>query len=372
MFKIGIAYSPEDRWNNNVFGYATEERWMFMDVIMCAGSVEQCRALEIDLIARLQKVPGCYNIKPGGEGIFSASGKLLACYCSAVYAPAGSGVSARAAWRARKAALQGATIACLINRAGATVNADTVAGGVGKNMLSFGSESVLADQMSFVLGVLTMIALTVVLVVSLWCRGVRALPSEVNLLRAYTMWSVIVIGPINVIKDTGEFLIVWSQSVFELGLFADTCGMLHPIIVALMVGVFVGVHGVLRRGSELRAKTLRAQADEPDVRVEPAPAPNPPLDVARLVPPNPVPRVVPPPVANPLLNTVPPPPPPMAEPKPGPKRRARPAPPQPAPPEPCPKCRTPMVFKRARGGGCFMGCSRYPDCDGSGPPARPS
>ena len=102
IFKIGIAYDPKHRWWNDEFGYDTEQTWMFMDV-MHHGTVEECRSLEIDLIARLQHLPGCYNVKPGGEGISAhSSTSSSGCYCYAVYAPAGSGVSIRVDWRKRK------------------------------------------------------------------------------------------------------------------------------------------------------------------------------------------------------------------------------------------------------------------------------
>ena len=76
---------------------------MFMDV-MHMGSAEECRALEIDLIARLRKVPGCYNHKPGGEGISAHSNVAAStsCYCYAVYAPSGSGVSVHTARLSRR------------------------------------------------------------------------------------------------------------------------------------------------------------------------------------------------------------------------------------------------------------------------------
>lgn len=100
IFKIGIAFCPEHRWRNPEFGYVTEETWMFMDV-MHMGSAEECRTLEIDLIARLRKIPGCYNHKPGGEGISAHSAASTSCYCYAVYAPAGSGASVHKAWLSR-------------------------------------------------------------------------------------------------------------------------------------------------------------------------------------------------------------------------------------------------------------------------------
>ena len=102
IFKVGIAYDPKHRWGNDDFGYATEQTWMFMDVLHC-GPAGECRALEIDLIARLIAMAGCYNEKPGGEGISANSSgvPVMPCYCYCVFAPAGSGLGVRAEWQQR-------------------------------------------------------------------------------------------------------------------------------------------------------------------------------------------------------------------------------------------------------------------------------
>ena len=72
--------------------------WTFMDV-MYAGTRAECRLLEIALISRLGPIPGCYNTRPGGEGI-SASGGASAplCYCYTVFSPAGHGKGLQAQW----------------------------------------------------------------------------------------------------------------------------------------------------------------------------------------------------------------------------------------------------------------------------------
>ena len=102
IFKVGIAYDPVHRWGNADFGYVTEQVWMFMDVLYC-GPVGDCRSLEIDLIARLRAIAGCYNEKPGGEGISEkGSGVPAKCYCYCVFAPAGSGLGVRAEWQRHK------------------------------------------------------------------------------------------------------------------------------------------------------------------------------------------------------------------------------------------------------------------------------
>ena len=97
-FKIGIAYSPQVRWGQ----YEDEEMWLFMDV-MHDGNPEECRCLEKELISKLGKIPGCYNIAPGGEGIRAGTieGK---CSCYAVYATAGDGIGLHEAWLSRKRA----------------------------------------------------------------------------------------------------------------------------------------------------------------------------------------------------------------------------------------------------------------------------
>ena len=97
-FKIGIAYSPQVRWGL----YDNEEMWLFMDV-MHEGNPEECRCLEKELISKLGKIPGCYNVAPGGEGIRAGTieGK---CSCYAVYATAGDGIGLHEAWLSRKRA----------------------------------------------------------------------------------------------------------------------------------------------------------------------------------------------------------------------------------------------------------------------------
>ena len=102
----GIAFDPAHRWRNDEFGYVHEKMWMFMDV-MHSGSADECRSLEKDLIQSVRRLPGCYNTRPGGEGVRSATPGT--CYCYAVYAPAGSGVGVHAAWRHRVEGRRGGT-----------------------------------------------------------------------------------------------------------------------------------------------------------------------------------------------------------------------------------------------------------------------
>ena len=82
--------------------YEREELWQFMDV-MHEGNPEESRCLEKELISKLGKIPGCYNVAPGGEGIRAGmiEGK---CSCYAVYATAGDGIGLHHAWLSRKRA----------------------------------------------------------------------------------------------------------------------------------------------------------------------------------------------------------------------------------------------------------------------------
>ena len=92
IFKIMFAYDPKHQWLNTDFGYITEERWMFMDVLHRCPVAERC-TLETDLITQLGNIPGCYNDKPGGEGISKHSTTSSSeCYCYDLFAPAGSGL----------------------------------------------------------------------------------------------------------------------------------------------------------------------------------------------------------------------------------------------------------------------------------------
>ena len=101
VFKIGIAFDPIDRWSKADFCYMCEKTWMFMDVIH-AGSADDCRQLERNLISKLTCVSGCHNIAPGGEGVSSATCGQYHVYI--VYAPVGHGMSLRHAWVLRQRA----------------------------------------------------------------------------------------------------------------------------------------------------------------------------------------------------------------------------------------------------------------------------
>jgi hypothetical protein len=98
-FKIGIAADPASRYRNPAFGYMREGIWRFMDVLL-AGPAFQCRAWEISLIRALKAVPGCYNEKPGGEGV--APTRDHRCYVYAVVADAGGGLGLQASVSKRR------------------------------------------------------------------------------------------------------------------------------------------------------------------------------------------------------------------------------------------------------------------------------
>ena len=97
-FKIGIATCPEERWEL----YGREEMWLAMDVVY-RGDAQTCRMLETRLIEILKRIPGCYNQKPGGEGISSTTDHKCTVYF--VFAPCGGGVGSIVAHRRRLRAL---------------------------------------------------------------------------------------------------------------------------------------------------------------------------------------------------------------------------------------------------------------------------
>ena len=90
-FKVGIAIDPVERYGD---GYAQDGDWVFMDVVF-RGSVQACHEMERTLIKLLQGIAGCYNIKPGGEGISVLT--EATCHCYIVYAAAGLGVGLKRA-----------------------------------------------------------------------------------------------------------------------------------------------------------------------------------------------------------------------------------------------------------------------------------
>lgn len=99
VFKIGIAADPLSRYHNLCFGYAREGIWRFMDVLL-AGYAFRCRAWEISLIRALKDVPGCYNEKPGGEGV--APTRDHRCFLYLVVADAGGGLGLHASVAKRR------------------------------------------------------------------------------------------------------------------------------------------------------------------------------------------------------------------------------------------------------------------------------
>jgi hypothetical protein len=105
IFKIGIAAEPSHRFNNLEYGYRREGIWQFMDVVLC-GSARVCRQWEIDLIFALQSFAGCYNVKPGGEGV--GKERTYICYLYIVVCDAGSGPLSAAVKRRRLAQTHGA------------------------------------------------------------------------------------------------------------------------------------------------------------------------------------------------------------------------------------------------------------------------
>ena len=86
-FKLGIAMSPIRRFKGLSWSYKYSEGFTEMMLLM-ASTATECRALETMLIARFRARPGCYNEKPGGEGIRDSE---LLCFTYAVFADAGTG-----------------------------------------------------------------------------------------------------------------------------------------------------------------------------------------------------------------------------------------------------------------------------------------
>ena len=96
IFKVGIAFDPTHRWTNPEGGYITERCWWFMQV-MYRNTPQNCRLWERALIAKVRGIPGCYNERPGGEGV-SPDNPVPTCYGYVVFAPAGGGLGVQVAW----------------------------------------------------------------------------------------------------------------------------------------------------------------------------------------------------------------------------------------------------------------------------------
>ena len=89
VFKVGIAIDPVKRFSEYL---ESDGFWAAMEVVF-QGSVQDCHAMERSLIYILKNIPGCYNVKPGGEGISVRT--IATCHCYLVYAPAGHGKALR-------------------------------------------------------------------------------------------------------------------------------------------------------------------------------------------------------------------------------------------------------------------------------------
>ena len=91
IFKVGIAADPRQRYRNPEYGYQHEGPWQFMDVLVQARA-STCCVLEKLLIRSLGSISGClgcYNVKPGGEGVQADSGHD--CFVYLTIAEAGHG-----------------------------------------------------------------------------------------------------------------------------------------------------------------------------------------------------------------------------------------------------------------------------------------
>jgi hypothetical protein len=108
IFKVGIAAEPSIRYNNLEFGYAKEGIWRLMDVVV-RGPANVCRQLEIELISALGPVQGCYNEKPGGEGV--GKDKVHLCFVYLVVADAGHGHALQVSCKRRRQDFGGVGVA---------------------------------------------------------------------------------------------------------------------------------------------------------------------------------------------------------------------------------------------------------------------
>ena len=104
VFKIGIAADPTHRFRNPEFGYIKERVWHLMDVVL-RGPANLCRVLEMQLISAMGLVQGCYNLKPGGEGV--GKDQTYGCCVYLVVAEAGHGMGLSVAWTKRRKLLAG-------------------------------------------------------------------------------------------------------------------------------------------------------------------------------------------------------------------------------------------------------------------------
>ena len=68
VFKVGIAADPDHRFWNPELGDEIERTWHFMDVVW-SGPANESRNLEINLISALRGLPGCRNVRAGGDGV---------------------------------------------------------------------------------------------------------------------------------------------------------------------------------------------------------------------------------------------------------------------------------------------------------------
>ena len=91
IFKVGIAADPVQRYRNAEYGCQHEGHWQFMDVLVQARA-STCCMLEKLLIRSMGSMTGCvgcYNEKPGGEGVQNDSGHD--CFVYLTVAEAGHG-----------------------------------------------------------------------------------------------------------------------------------------------------------------------------------------------------------------------------------------------------------------------------------------
>ena len=116
VFKIGIAADIRHRYWNSEFGYHREGIWHFMDVVL-EGRADICRDMEKSLIHAFRRIPGCYNERPGGEGVSPHCRHMCRVYLVVAEAASGIGLGTAHAQRQRSRS-RAAGMACAVGMAG--------------------------------------------------------------------------------------------------------------------------------------------------------------------------------------------------------------------------------------------------------------
>lgn len=68
VFKIGMTWRPNHRWENRIYGYVLDSDFSTMSLLH-RDATRACEFLEAALISHFQDRQGCRNTAPGGEGV---------------------------------------------------------------------------------------------------------------------------------------------------------------------------------------------------------------------------------------------------------------------------------------------------------------